>query len=279
MYKLVYHLILCFVLFSLVACGGNPPPVTSTASPMLAVFPTAYPAPTIVPMGFTTSTAVLVNFPLFQSVTLTSYTFSSVNSPDYTMTVQTSALNGSNDPRVIKFNHEMYALVQGVINEFDVNQKDLPADPTLAKSFLDVRFELVSPPGNIFSLKFSIMVYVKGAAHPYDYTRAVTYDLEKGEDVTLARLFLRSVDYLGTISEYCLDQLKASEIGSVLSTEGVQPTLENYRNWNISAVGLVITFDEYQVAAYAAGPQIVTVPYFVLASIIDPQGPLAAFLP
>jgi hypothetical protein len=40
---------------------------------------------------------------------------------------------------------------------------------------------------------------------------------------------------------------------------------------------LQITFDAYQVAAYAAGPQEVVVSYSVLKPIIKPDGPLAAF--
>jgi hypothetical protein len=52
------------------------------------------------------------------------------------------------------------------------------------------------------------------------------------------------------------------------------PTPENYRNWNIATDGLMITFDEYQVAAYAAGPQTVVVPYSELQAVIDPASPL-----
>jgi hypothetical protein len=41
---------------------------------------------------------------------------------------------------------------------------------------------------------------------------------------------------------------------------------------------LLITFDEYQVAAYAAGPQTVVVPYSELKGLIDPQGALGNFI-
>lgn len=268
MNKLFHRLILCILLFSLAACSGSPPSVTSTASP----------APIVVPTIFPTSTVVAPSSPLYQSVTLTYWSFNGGNSPASIITAQTPALTGSSDPRVIRFNHEMYALVQEEIAQFDLNPKELPADPTLPNSFLDVRFELLSPPGNLFSLKFTVTVYMKGAAHPFDYTRTVTYDLEKGEDVTIDSLFIPGADYLGLISAYCLGQLSASEIGQVLSAEGAQPAPENYRNWNVTAEGILITFDEYQVAPYAAGPQTVAVPYSELQSIVDPQGPLAGLL-
>jgi hypothetical protein len=45
----------------------------------------------------------------------------------------------------------------------------------------------------------------------------------------------------------------------------------------ITKKGLWITFDPYQVAAYAAGPQTVLVPYSALKDIIKPDGPVATF--
>jgi hypothetical protein len=182
---------------------------------------------------------------------------------------------------VLKFNHEMTALVDDVIGQFmnDVDPKNLPADPNLPDSSLNVSFKLLSPPGNIYSLKFEISSYIKGAAHPFDFSRTVTHDLQKGEDISLDQLFLPGSDYLGTISAYCIAQLQASEIGPVFSKEGAQPDTKNFRNWNITTDGLLITFDEYQVAPYAAGPQTVVVPYSELQSVIDPQGPLVGYLP
>jgi hypothetical protein len=52
---------------------------------------------------------------------------------------------------------------------------------------------------------------------------------------------------------------------------------ENYAVWNLSAEGLVITFNEYQVAAYAVGPQVVVIPFTALKDISDPRGPLTTF--
>ncbi len=266
------YLVLWIVLFDLAACGGSPPPV------MVTSVPTASPSPTTVPTISPTPTVATPSSPLYQSVTLTYWHFKEGNPPERTISVQVPALTGSFDPRVLEFNHEMYALTDELIADFAGFQEE-PVDPTLPEGFLDVRFEFVSPPGNIFSLKFEITSYAKGAAHPFDYSRTATYDLEAGQFVTLDQLFLPGSDYLGTISAYCIAKLSASEIGPVFSDENAQPFAGNYRNWNITADGLLITFDEYQVAPYAAGPQKVIVPYSELQSIIDPQGPLASFLP
>jgi len=58
---------------------------------------------------------------------------------------------------------------------------------------------------------------------------------------------------------------------------GAGPRADNYRAWNITRKGLWITFDPYQVAAYAGGPQHILVPYSILKDIIKPDGPIGNF--
>jgi hypothetical protein len=219
--------------------------------------------------------------PLYMTVALSSTPFTETGTgPDYTIQTETPVLvaNGL-DPRLNTFNDAMVALIQEEVDSFKKNLKDLPVTPIAAGSFLQIKFAQVSPVGNLLSLKFTISYYSDGAAHPGSYSHTVTYDLEAGQFVNLDQLFLPGSDYLGTISTYCIKTLKASEIGEVVDETGAQPTVDNYRNWNITAEGLLITFDEYQVAAYAAGPQQVTIPYSELAAIIDPQGPLVGYIP
>jgi hypothetical protein len=112
-------------------------------------------------------------------------------------------------------------------------------------------------------------------AHPYHYTITYTYDLAGNRPLALSDLFQPGSAYLERIATEAVEQLTAREI--LLFPEGAIPTEENYRNWNITPEGLLITFDEYQVAPYAAGPQTVTIPYSELADLINPAGPLAAF--
>ena len=59
---------------------------------------------------------------------------------------------------------------------------------------------------------------------------------------------------------------------------GAGAELTNYDNWTITKKGLGITFDPYQVAAYAAGPQNVVVPYSALKEIIKPDGAVGQFV-
>jgi hypothetical protein len=226
----------------------------------------------------TTPTILPTQSAISQSLTLS---FTEINetgvSPLYTLIAQVPALTGSNDPRVLQFNQQMEVLVQQEVDSFKQSLTDAPNPPIAMGSSFDLKYFLISPWGDILSLKFVIDSYYDGAAHPGQYSRTFTFDLATGYQVNLDQLFQPGTNYLQELSDYCKNDLTGRDIAFDASNTGADPLPDNYRNWNISADGLVITFDAYQVAAYAAGPQIVTIPYAVLTGIIDPQGPLANF--
>ncbi|HYT50322.1 MAG TPA: RsiV family protein, partial [Pyrinomonadaceae bacterium] len=122
-----------------------------------------------------------------------------------------------------------------------------------------------------------------GAAHGNSMTVVLNYDVKNGKKLTLADLFNPKSNYLKTISDYCIKELKerAKKDDSMIFADqlasGAGPHADNYRAWAITKKGLWITFDPYQVAAYAAGPQYVLVPYSALKDIIKPDGPIGNF--
>ncbi len=214
--------------------------------------------------------------PLYEQVTLKTSAWQDTGTPfDYTIKADVPVLTGSTDPRVKNFNVEMRAVVDDAIATFKENLAGLVPTPNSTVSTFEMHYSVVSPPGNVISVRFSIQTYYSGAAHPGDSSSTATYDLEAGKDVSMSDLFLPNTDYLTPISKYCIAQLSTRDIGFQGFELGATATPQNYRNWNVTADGLMITFDEYQVAPYAAGPQTVTVPYSELASLINPPGPLA----
>ena len=263
--KLFMWLALSVILVTVLACGGTPTALPATST--LNIPPTETSMPTQTPI------------PLYQLVTLdTALRHETNETPAYTLDAKIPVLQGSDDPRVINFNNEMTLLTQEEIASFKDNARMAQDYPDLPGSAFDQQYELLSPPGNLLSLKFDIYTNIEGTAHPSTHSRTVTYDLEAGTDVRLEQLFLPGSDYLGTIARYCIAQLETRDISFEAFADGAQPVPENYGSWNITSDGLLITFDEYQVAAYAAGPQVVVVPYAELQSVIDPNGPLVSYL-
>ncbi len=201
--------------------------------------------------------------------------------PDYKITAQIPTMVEPTLPSVQKFNEYLNNIVQTQIAAFKKDMELQPAVPFNAGSSFDVTYEEMgqSPSGNIWGLKINFMGYLDGAAHPYHYSITVNYDLTQGRDLTLDDLFLPNSSYLQVISDECKRQLTERQIGfdsDVFST-GADPLPENYKFWNVTKDGLIITFSEYQVAPYAAGPQVVPVPFSLLKDVLNPQSPAAEF--
>jgi len=237
---------------------GEPPSIVFLATPAST--------PTVVSAGS-----------LSQQVMLVSQPFDETNqTPPFTITAQTPQLTGSDDPRLTAFNQHASELVTKEVDAFRQSFLQNTAPIVNNGSTLDVTYTLISQIDELWSLKFDFAFYSDGAAHPGLYSITLNYDLGQGKELALADLFLPKSNYLKVITDYCLAELSKQPFFDPSFASGAEPTVENYRNWNITPEGLMITFDEYQVAPYAAGPQKVIMPYGALQSILDPQGPLGS---
>lgn len=120
----------------------------------------------------------------------------------------------------------------------------------------------------IISIRFSAQGYVAGMAHPYHRHSVLNYDLESGQKIELADLFRPDVDYLQILSEYSRTVLARKLADKQQMLQGTEPLPENFKNWNIKPYGLMITFDEYQVAPSAYGPKTVLIPYSAIKGLL-----------
>ena len=217
---------------------------------------------------------------LSQSLTMQSMPFNETGTaPVYTLTAQIPNLQGSSDARVTTFNEY---LSQIVLSQLDQYRKDVIAfasnPPVTGGSSFDMQYSVIGQRADIWSIKFEISYYTDGAAHPGNYSITLNYDLQNGRELTLDELFISNSNYLQVISDECKAQLTARDMAFDMFSAGADPLPENYQHWNISSEGLIISFDEYQVAPYAAGPQVVTVPFSALQSLINPQGAASLFI-
>ncbi|MDX9864201.1 MAG: RsiV family protein, partial [Anaerolineaceae bacterium] len=158
--------------------------------------------------------------------------------------------------------------------------ENLEYQASLSKTFgynsLHLEYTPTNTEHGIVSIHFTVSTYAMGAAHPFSYSRTLNYDLAKEKTLQLDELFLPGSDYLGVLSTQSIQII--SENGYMDWPEGAAPEPENFRNWNITPDGILITFDPYEIAPYAVGPQQALVPYTALENMIDPDGPLGIFL-
>jgi len=204
----------------------------------------------------------------------------------YEVAAQYPQLTGGDNPNFEKFNQAARVLATKKVADFKkdmAESTDEPKPEGSMSSDIDVSYTVALAQDDLISVGFNVYSYYQGAAHPNSFSEVLNYDLKNGKQLKLSDLFKPGAKYLQTISKYCIDDLKKQmkadgEVDNQWVQNGAGPVAKNYQNWTITKKGLGINFDAYQVAAYAAGPQFVTVPYSVLKDLISPDGPIAQFV-
>lgn len=206
----------------------------------------------------------------------------------YEIDVQYPQLSGSGSPNYEKFNQTIRGLVTKKVAAFKQEMAPSPDDPLPTElesmgSDLSIAYTIAFAKDDLISVLLDVGSYSAGAAHPNSYSEVVNFDLRNGKLLKLADLFQPGSKHVQSIAAYCIADLKkqGKQKGedSMLDDDWIQrgagPDAENYTSWTIGKKGLGIVFDSYQVAAYAAGPQHVLVPYSALKGLIKTGGPIA----
>jgi uncharacterized protein DUF3298/peptidoglycan-N-acetylmuramic acid deacetylase PdaC-like protein len=200
----------------------------------------------------------------------------------YSINVEYPQIEG--DSRFDSFNQQARSMIGKDVAAFKTGEtegleetNDLPEETQT--STLDIGYNIRFATDDLISVEFSESQYERGAAHGSSLTIVFNYDVKNKKKLALADLFQPKSNYLNVISGYCIKDLQdQSKKNDMLMAdqikEGAAPRSDNYGAWTITRKGLWITFDPYQVAAYAAGAQHVLVPYSVLKSIVKPDGPV-----
>lgn len=182
-------------------------------------------------------------------------------------------------------NKDILSVVNRDINEFRKSMAEMGGEAPVEGSdvgySLDISNNTMIATDDLVSFELTIYDY-SGGAHPNSYTRTLTYDVKSGKRMTLNELFKANSNYLKIISDYCITALKKQmrdtengiEPDEQMIQEGASAKSENFEAWNITRKGLVITFDPYQVGPYAAGPQVVVIPFSILKNIMKKDGEL-----
>lgn len=205
----------------------------------------------------------------------------------YTVEAEYPQIDG--DTRFDAFNREARSLITKDVAAFKTSETsdeaettgDLPSET--ANSSLGAVYDFRYATDDLISLEWTESTYERGAAHGNSLTQVLNFDVKKGKKIALADLFIDKSKYLTAIANYCMKELKErskKEDSMIFADQletGAGPRADNYRAVAITKKGLWVTFDPYQVAAYAAGPQYVLVPYSALKDLIRPDGPIANF--
>lgn len=177
-------------------------------------------------------------------------------------------------------NQEINRIIDDIVQTYKKNLaenqplKPISGLPLNAHSnALEVNYKMFSATRNLISIRFSIYTFFYGSAHPLTLYQSLNFDANQGKILSLTDVF-KSGDYLQFISTYSKNFLtkklsKDAATQTEPDPEGLKPIPDNFKVWNITPKGLLITFPPYQVAAYAFGPQEVLIPYSAIKPMMQ----------
>lgn len=180
-------------------------------------------------------------------------------------------------PAAQQFNKVVSEMTHKEIEQFKKYVKvDMPHMNTLPDELknntlhIDYDVDFIKPGDQaIISLRLSIEGFQAGRAHPYHNHRVLNFDLGTGKVLSLNDLFKPRSNYLNLLSRFSVKKLNTKLQDKFMIAEGTKPIEKNFQNWNLEPDGIVITFDEYQVAPYSYGPQEVEIPFETLKAFMS----------
>jgi hypothetical protein len=131
---------------------------------------------------------------------------------------------------------------------------------------LEIGYQVYYSDDRLISLRLTHTVMALGQMHPIDYYETINYDLKKEHDLRASDVL--KPGYLKTFSRFCRDQLKEKYDLQYTTDDwvkgGTTPKQRNFKNWNLVPDGILISFEDYQIAAHAFGQAELIIPYSVL---------------
>ena len=200
----------------------------------------------------------------------------------YSISAEYPELSGVDAAAATTFNQAAKKIADDNNSEFKKNLADITTPEDL-KSYKENGISLYDETtygielanDDVISVMFTDSNF-QGGAHGSSITTTLNFDVKNKRILKLADLFEPNSNYLKTLSELSTADLKVKlkkddMLDNEMLGEGTSPKEENFKSWNLTKKGLLINFDPYQVAAYAAGPQEVTIPYAKLEKILRPE--------
>lgn len=271
-----WSLLVCVAAVAALAAGGctgssatpqtiyvTPTPGTATPLPSGATpGPTAgTPAPTA---GPTT--------PVITSVVIDS------NAPDsrWKVTFKKPVVSGLPAAADTKINDAITAKVNGYIAAF--TGSGLPAVASGdGPSTLEGDYTIALDSPTLVSLRFTLLTYVSGSAHPVGSPGAINFVVSSGATINLADIFTDPTAAVTTLSTKVHAAL-ATSLGSDLSWAGPATSMSFFEKaWAMTPAGLEFAWPQGDLASMASGMPTATLAWSSIKTIIKPTSPAGEF--
>ncbi|MDM5227549.1 DUF3298 domain-containing protein [Cytobacillus sp. NJ13] len=187
-----------------------------------------------------------------------------------TMTISTGPTKVVYYPRVTGMqNRQLQDLINSTIvkeNQQLITQQTGAMDTTVVDLY--GYYEIKNNQRDVLSLSLSNYVYHYHAAHGMTVIKSLTFDLQKGNQVSLKDLFKPGSDYVKRLSELISIQIKQRDIPLLVDFQAIKPDQDFY----IADKALIIYFQLYEITPYAYGFPMFPISVYDLQDIIDENG-------
>ena len=128
--------------------------------------------------------------------------------------------------------------------------------------YLDLTYETSVTRGQTMGVVFFAAKYT-GGAHPITDVQTMNFNMLSGNLLQYQDIFTRTDGLYEFLSDYAYRALRPG-LGEFWQddtfTGGLEPKAENFKNFVVTPDGLVLIFEQYQIAPYSAGIQTCLVP-------------------
>ena len=179
----------------------------------------------------------------------------------------------------LRFNSWIRRKVQGYVHEFQGLEQRAEAQdlrrklgPVQITETLKIWFLVYYADEQLVSLRLSHSVMAIGQMHPITYYETINYDLKRGRLLSQHDVFKKN--YLKAFSRYCRKFIPENyELNPTEDwfQKGTEAKRSNFPNWNIVPDGILIAFEDYQIASHSFGQLELIIPYSELREVLKPS--------
>lgn len=154
-----------------------------------------------------------------------------------------------------------------VVKEYREMERPMAAG---AENFYEAGYEVTYANPRLISVVFSIGTFT-GGAHPNSGRSSLIFDLAAGHPLALADLVDNPEHAIDEVSRRCRAEAEKEDWG-LFDDPDFPAVVKDVGSWAVEKDGIMILFDPYAVAPYAAGSHECRLSYAELAPLLKPGG-------
>ncbi|MGH9427047.1 MAG: RsiV family protein, partial [Terriglobia bacterium] len=187
----------------------------------------------------------------------------------------------------LRFNRWIRSKVMGYVREFEqleqsaeISDRRRKLPPAHITEGLKLWYTVYYSDSRLISLRLTHSVMAIGQMHPIDYYETINYDIQRRAPLREHQVFKNG--YAKVFSAYTREHVQVNYEMDYTRDDwlkkGTSPRRDNFSNWNIVPEGILIAFEDYQIASHSFGQLELIIPYPELKAVLRRGAATSRFL-